>query len=150
MGEDAAGSERAAPDGGSLNGELLCGDAPNAAPRRCEAAPSARRLRYNSAASNRRRKGNCYMRTRIDELKGRMADDGRRVTWEEMSAATGIRMATLLEISKGRLKQWRPEYIDALCAYFGVEVGDLLIADPVALPLELNLRPDRRGKRVGE
>lgn len=90
------------------------------------------------------------MRTRINELKGRMADRGKRATWEEISQATGIRMATLLEISRGRLKQWRPEYIDALCAYFGVEVGDLLIADPVDLPLELNLRPDRRGKKVGE
>ena len=41
------------------------------------------------------------MRTRINELKGRMADEGRRATWEEMSDATGIRMATLLDISKG-------------------------------------------------
>lgn len=47
--------------------------------------------------------------------------------------------ALLLEISKGRLKQWRPEYVDALCQYFGVPVGELLIADAVDLPLDLNL-----------
>lgn len=90
------------------------------------------------------------MKTRINELKGRLADQSLRQTWDDISAATGIRKATLLAISKGKLKQWRPEYIDALCAYFNISVGDLLTAESVNLPLHLDLRPDRAGKKVGE
>lgn len=50
----------------------------------------------------------------------------------------------------------RPEYVDALSTYFahelGVTVDDIQIvrAEPVALPLDLNIRPDRAGRRVGE
>ena len=90
------------------------------------------------------------MMTKINELKGRLADQGLRQTWDDISAATGIRKATLLAISKGRLKQWRPEYIDALCAYFKVSVGELLVAESMSLPVQLDLRPDRAGKKIGE
>ena len=90
------------------------------------------------------------MITRINELRGRLADQGQRQTWDEISAATGIRKATLLAMSKGRLKQWRPEYVDALCAYFNISVDQLLVAESVKLPLQLYLRPDRAGKKVGE
>ena len=90
------------------------------------------------------------MMTKINELRGRLADQGFRQTWDEISAATGIRKATLLAMSKGRLKQWRPEYIDVLCAYFKVSVGELLVAESVSLPVQLDLRPDRVGKKIGE
>jgi DNA-binding Xre family transcriptional regulator len=96
------------------------------------------------------------MKTRINELRGRAADQGKRVTWKELSTVLGIRELTLVALSKGELRQLRPEYIDALCSYFSdllgetIGPGDLLIAERVALPLKLNIRPDRRGKRVGE
>jgi len=90
------------------------------------------------------------MMTRINELRGRLADQGFRQTWDEISAATGIRKATLLAMSKGRLKQWRPEYVDALCAYFNISVEQLLVTESVKLPLQLELRPDRAGKKIGE
>lgn len=96
------------------------------------------------------------MKTRLNELKGRMADRGRAATWDQIAEATGIRKGTLIALGKGELKQIRPEYIDALCTYYSqmleedVHPGVLLVVEPVKLPLALNIRPDRHGKRVGE
>lgn len=90
------------------------------------------------------------MRLRINELRGRMADQGRSVSLQEIEDATGISRKALTEISKGRVRRLIPEYVDALCAYFEVEAGELIEADPVDLPLDLNIRPDRRGARVGQ
>ncbi len=95
------------------------------------------------------------MRSSLNELRGRLADLGRPVTWDELAAATGIRKATLIDLSRGQLKLLRPEFIDALCSYFTQQLGepigagDLLVAETVMLPLELNIRPDRAGKRPG-
>jgi hypothetical protein len=96
------------------------------------------------------------MRSRLNELRGRLADQGHVVIWDQLAAATGIRKATLIDLSRGQLKLLRPEFVDALCTYFSqqlgepVDAGDLLVADRVALPLALNLRPDRACKRPGE
>lgn len=90
------------------------------------------------------------MRFHLHSLKGKATESGRRITWQDIADGTGIRKPTLLNIANGRSRTIRPEYIDALCAYFEVPVGDLLSADEIDLPLELNLRPDRRGKRFGE
>jgi DNA-binding Xre family transcriptional regulator len=89
------------------------------------------------------------MRLKINELRGRMADQGRSVSLQDVEDATGISRAALTEISKGRARRLIPEYIDALCVFFGVEAGELVEAEPVQLPLSLNIRPDRRGQRVG-
>lgn len=90
------------------------------------------------------------MRLRINELRGRMADRGQSVSLQDIEDATGISRKALTEISKGRIRRLIPEYVDALCVYFGVDAGDLVEADPVDLPLDLNIRPDRRGRRVGQ
>lgn len=90
------------------------------------------------------------MRLRINELRGRMADRGQSVSLQDIEDATGISRKALTEISKGRIRRLIPEYVDALCAYFDVEAGELVEADPVDLPLDLNIRPDRRGARVGQ
>ncbi len=87
---------------------------------------------------------------RLNALRGEMADRGKKNSLEEISSATGISRKALTELSKGRVRCPRPEYIDALCAYFNVGVGELIEAEPVTLPLKLNVRPDRRGARVGE
>ena len=87
---------------------------------------------------------------RLNELKGRLADAGRRVTLDDIATGTGINRTTLDNIIAGKLKEWRGDYIDALCAYFGVTAGDLIQAEPITLPLSLNIRPDRHGARVGE
>lgn len=87
---------------------------------------------------------------RLNALRGELADRGRKTSMEEIAQATGISRKTLTELSKGRLRLMRPEYIDALCAYFDVETCDLIKAEPVKLPLHLDIRPDRKGVRLGQ
>lgn len=86
----------------------------------------------------------------LNQLRGKLEDRGQGVSLEDIAEATGISRNTLTEISKGRMKILRPEYIDALCTYFGVQVGELLEAEAIDLPINLVLRPDRRGARVGQ
>lgn len=89
------------------------------------------------------------MKFKLNEIKGRWADDGRGVSWDDIAAATGISKPTLLAMSKGSIKQVRPEYLDALCAFFGVDIAGLVQSEAVKLPLNLKIRPDRHGVPVG-
>lgn len=86
---------------------------------------------------------------KLNELKGRKADQGERVTLDDIAVGTGINRATLDNISRGIIKEIRIEYIDALCTYFNISPNDLIEIEPVNLPLALNIRPDRRGARAG-
>ncbi|MFN8493112.1 MAG: helix-turn-helix transcriptional regulator [Caldilineaceae bacterium] len=86
----------------------------------------------------------------LKELQGRFADQGKPSSLKDISDATGIDRVTLENFSAGKLKRWRPEYLDALCSYFDCQIGDLATEEKLQLPLNLVLRPDRRGKRVGE
>ncbi len=67
----------------------------------------------------------------------------RKLTWDKLAEATGIRKASLLAYDNGTAKTLRPEHIDALCTVFAVPVSDLLVAEVVALPLLHDIRPDR-------
>ena len=89
------------------------------------------------------------MKIRLKEHQGRMADRGERVTLEEIAKATGINVSAIYDIATGKLTRLPLVQIDALCAFFGIKVGDLLEEEPVTLPLP-PARPDRRGARVGE
>ena len=89
------------------------------------------------------------MQIKIGELKVRASRGGERLTWEEIEAATGIRRPTLLAMNNGTAKQVRPEHLDALCRFFKVSVEELLEAEFVELPLQLNIRPDKK-KGKGE
>lgn len=77
------------------------------------------------------------MQIKLSELKAQRARElDHKVTWVEIEEATGIGRNTLIAMDKGDVKQIRPEYIDALAAYFGVQdVSELLRLEPVALPL---------------
>lgn len=90
------------------------------------------------------------MRFHIHSLKARAAEQGKRLTWDDIAEGTGIRKPMLFQIANGKARAIRPQYIDALCSFFRVGVEELMSADTVDLPIDLNLRPDRRGKRVGE
>lgn len=90
------------------------------------------------------------MRFHIQTLKARSADAGQRLTWQDIAESTGIRKPTLLSIANNRARAIRPEYVDALCTFFGVTTGELMSADQIDLPLNLNLRPDRRGRRIDQ
>lgn len=87
------------------------------------------------------------MQIKIGELKVRANRSGNRLTWEDIETATGIRQPTLISMNNGTVKQIRPEYLDALCKFFEVEVQDLLEVEDVELPLQLNVRPDKRRKK---
>jgi hypothetical protein len=79
----------------------------------------------------------------------------RRVI-SRIAAKTGLSVSTVERISAGHLKEIRGEYIDALSTYFaellGMDVSEIMLvaAERVPLPSQLNIRPDRRGVRVGE
>ena len=90
------------------------------------------------------------MHFHLRTLKARASESGRPVTWQDIVEETGISRATLLMIAGNKVRAIRPQYIDALCTFFDVEAGELISAERVDLPLQLDLRPDRRGKRFGE
>ena len=71
------------------------------------------------------------VRTHIDDLP-----QARDLTWDQLAAETGIGKPTLHKLAHGKSKSIRLEHLDALCTYFRVPIGDLLIADIVAVPLQ--------------
>lgn len=86
------------------------------------------------------------MQFKLSELKAAHSRElGERVTWEMIAEATGIRRGTLIAMDQGNIRQIRPEYLDALCVYFGVGVEELMAREDVALPL-----PELRRQRATE
>lgn len=84
------------------------------------------------------------MQMKIGELKVRASRGGNRLTWDDIESATGIRRSTLIAMNNGAARQVRPEHIDALAKFFDVPVDELLEVEDVALPLKMNIRPDRK------
>jgi putative transcriptional regulator len=66
------------------------------------------------------------IRFRLKEL---IADKGfqeeRRVTIDEVAKETGIHRTTLSKIANQKGYKTNTEVLDKLCAFFGVEVGDV-------------------------
>lgn len=76
------------------------------------------------------------MQFKIAELKAAKARaEERRITWQEIEEATGIRNNMLISMNNGSARQVRPEYVDALCKYFAVPLERLCTLDDVELPL---------------
>lgn len=90
------------------------------------------------------------MYLKLGELRGKRADQGLPHTMDAVAEATGIGLRMLEKMAAKDVKQYRQEYIDALCAFFECTPNELIALEPVELPLNLNIRPDRHGKRVGE
>ena len=96
------------------------------------------------------------MLIKLNEYKGKLRDAGKRVSNEDIAEGTGINLRTIENISSGTLKEFRGEYVDALTVYFAKALGvpvaeiNLIQAEPITLPLSLNIRPDRHGAKVGE
>jgi len=63
------------------------------------------------------------------KLKELMAEksfqEGRRVTYDEIAQHTGINRTTLSKIANQKGYNTNTDNLDALCAYFGCEIGDL-------------------------
>ena len=89
------------------------------------------------------------MKIRFREMQGRMADDGKPSSQEEIAKMLGVGRRTITSIALGEMKNVSGLYIDAFCAISGMTPGELIEAEPVTLPLT-SKRPDRIGARVGE
>lgn len=90
------------------------------------------------------------MKVHLQKLKGEISDrEKRHIPWSEVAEATGIRKITLMAMAKGTHTVWRPEYIDALCTYFGTTASELITSETIELPIPA-IRPDRAGARVGQ
>lgn len=88
------------------------------------------------------------MQIRLLEVRAQHGEGGRPLSLRAVSEGTGIDLRTLENISAGNIKTLRLEYVDALCKFLRCTTGDLLTVEDIDLPLDLNLRPDRRGKPV--
>ena len=67
------------------------------------------------------------IRFRIQELLAeKQFKDGRRVTVNELSAATGINRVTLSKMINARSYSTVTDNVDKLCKFFGCPVQDLM------------------------
>lgn len=66
------------------------------------------------------------IRFRIRELMSDMSfREGRHVTFEEVSAATGINRSTLSKMANQRGHNTTTDNLDRLCKYFGVPLNEV-------------------------
>ena len=91
---------------------------------------------------------------RLAELVlAREREEGRRITWREISDATKISQQTLANLaSRTQVTVTNTANVEALCRYFRCQPNDLVTFDP---PLEETtscdidqLYPDRRRRRT--
>ena len=67
------------------------------------------------------------IRFRIQELLAeKQFKDGRRVTVNELSTATGINRVTLSKMINARSYSTVTDNVDKLCKFFGCQVQDLM------------------------
>ena len=90
------------------------------------------------------------MYLKLGALRGKRADQGLPHSMEAIAEGTGIGLRTLEKLAAKEVKLYRGDYIDALCTFFECQPNDLIALDRVELPLELEIRPDRQGVRIGE
>lgn len=66
------------------------------------------------------------IRFRLKELIAEKEfQEGRRVTMEEISQATGIHRTTVSKIANNKGYNATTDVLDKLCEYFGVELGQV-------------------------
>lgn len=90
------------------------------------------------------------MYLKLGKLRGELADRDLPASMEAVALGTGIDQRALEQMAAKKMKLYRREYIDALCAFFECTPNDLIEVEPVELPLKLEIRPDRHGVRVGK
>jgi transcriptional regulator with XRE-family HTH domain len=57
------------------------------------------------------------------------AANEKRLTFDELAARTGVSDKTLRQWAKGDVSMYSARVLAALCSFFGVTVGDILIFD---------------------
>jgi putative transcriptional regulator len=66
------------------------------------------------------------IRFRLKELIAEKGfQEGRRVTIDEVAKETGVHRTTLSKIANQKGYKTNTEVLDKLCAYFGVEIGQV-------------------------
>ena len=71
------------------------------------------------------------IRFRLKELMAeREFKENRVITLAEVAEATGIHRVTLSKIANNRGYHTGTDILDRLCAYFGCQVGDLVVHVP--------------------
>lgn len=71
------------------------------------------------------------IRVLLSELMAEKSrEEGRRITYEEVSKATGIHRTTLTKIADPRGHNVRTDIVDKLCSYFRVPVEKILVHIP--------------------
>lgn len=90
------------------------------------------------------------MYLKLGALRGKRSDQGLPYSMEAIAEGTGIGLRTLEKLAAKEVKLYRGDYIDALCTFFECQPNDLIEVERVVLPLELDIRPDRHGVKVGE
>lgn len=58
----------------------------------------------------------------------------RRITQQELSAATGVSRVTIIALSNGKAKGIQFRTLDQICSYIGCSVGELLTNEKAAQP----------------
>lgn len=67
------------------------------------------------------------LRTRLKILMAeKQGKDGRRVTYADIGAATGIAPSTLSEFANQHVTRYDERTIASLCFFFGCQPGDVL------------------------
>ena len=86
------------------------------------------------------------MRLLIDEQKKKLRERGIKLSDTAIAQAIGVKRDTIAILkSSGHL---RGELLDALCVVLQCTACDLVVNEPVTLPLPPT-RPDRRGQKIG-
>jgi putative transcriptional regulator len=67
-------------------------------------------------------------------LKKLMAEkeiaSGERVTYQSIHQVTGLATTTLHKLATNKTQRFDASTLDALCQYFGVQIGDILVHVP--------------------
>lgn len=67
------------------------------------------------------------IRVRINVLRAeKELQEGRKITFRDLTEETGLSMATINRILNGQSKQISFDTLNALCQYFGVGIGEVL------------------------
>lgn len=61
-----------------------------------------------------------------EQIEKKQFQEGRRITIQEVAAATGVNRMTLSKILNQRGYSTGTEIVDKLCAYFGCAVQDIM------------------------
>ena len=88
------------------------------------------------------------MRLLIDEQKKKLRGQGIKLSDTAIAQAIGVKRDTIAILKASDRLRVSGELLDALCVVLQCTACDLVVNEPVTLPLPPT-RPDRRGQKIG-